>query len=102
MMNKPEPPKAGAFHTVSGTVTALDPRPLYEVTAVALAVNGDSSTDLGSCDLDKGGAYRIQYLPPATGALNLQVQLVAADGSVLGISRLVRRPPSTLRLLVQP
>ena len=96
MMNKPEPPQAGAHHTVSGTITALDPLALYDVTAVALAVNGDSNIELGSCDLDKRGAYRIQYLPPATGALNLQVQLVAADGSVLGSSRLVRRPPSTL------
>ena len=95
-MNKPEPPQAGAHHTVSGTITALDPLALYDVTAVALAVNGDSHIELGSCDLDKRGAYRIQYLPPATGALNLQVQLVAADGSVLGSSRLVRRPPSTL------
>lgn len=98
MMMKPEPRQAGGDHTVSGTITAVDQRARGEVTAVALAVNGDFTTDLGSCELDKGGAYRIHYLPPATGALNLQVQLVAADGNVLGRSRLVRHAPPALEL----
>ena len=98
MITNSEPRQAGGDHTISGTITAVDQRALRDVTAVALAINGDFTTDLGSSVLDKDGAYRIHYLLPAKGALNLQVQVIAADGSVLGRSRLVRNAPPALEL----
>lgn len=98
MMTSSESPQADRGHTVSGTITAVDRRALAGVTAVAFAVNGDFDTDLGSSAVNERGGYRIEYLPPVMGALNLQVRLIAGDRRVLGRSRLVRNAPPALEL----
>ena len=97
-MNNSETGQARGDHTVFGTITALDQCALRDMTAVALAVNGVCITELGSSVVDKGGAYCIHYLPPAAGALNLQLQVISANGSALGRSRLVRNAPPRLEL----
>jgi hypothetical protein len=84
--------------SVAGTIHSVNGSSLAGLVVEALAIRGNEVIELGSATLAKDGSYRVTYAPPGLAVLNLQIQVIAPGGDVLGRSRVVRNARADLRL----